>query len=483
MMRLAVKGTGMPRQLKNLRIDEVSSVDHGAGEGVHVLLMKRRSDAALYTSIEKGELSDDVVAYLKREFSADERRSAASSGAALPDGSFPIKTVSDLHNAIQAIGRAKDRAKAMAHIKSRARALGATDALPDSWSKRDDKAAKALALTIETILSDKNSDDVSKSASIVETFKQFHSYLDGDKEPDMAVTPEVQKAITDTIAKALTDAGIKPIAKMTEAHQNYHSQLDGDEASKFAAMSHEERNKYIEKHPIGADGKDGEEDGEDGETEEQAEAKKKLTKSFTDIGIAQDVAKLMAANIIKAGKKKKNKDGQNIHEEGDEESDDGNKDEPEVRAKKALAVELKKRDDEIAKLTKQLGVLSEKDQRVEFGKRAIELGLPEADGELLLKVHRGDPAAIKKLEEKIAGLVKQVESGDVFKEYGSRQNGSGGATPYDQLVAKASELRKNHPELKLTAEQAFDKVMTDPENAELVQLEKRDRQKQIAKIA
>lgn len=69
----------------------------------------------------------------KRTFSADERRAAASSGAALPDGSFPIQNRSDLANAIQAIGRAKDRGKAMAHIKARAKALGATSMLPDSW--------------------------------------------------------------------------------------------------------------------------------------------------------------------------------------------------------------------------------------------------------------------------------------------------------------------------------------------------------------
>ena len=172
----------MPRQLKNLRIDEVSSVDRGAGKGVNVLLLKRFTPDQFYTSIEKGDLADVVIEYLKREFSADERRSAASSGAALPDGSFPIKNKSDLSNAIRAIGRAKDPAKAKAHIKSRARALGASDMLPDSWSKRDeDTALKALALTIETVLGDTSNDAAAKSASLVETFKQFHSYLDGDE--------------------------------------------------------------------------------------------------------------------------------------------------------------------------------------------------------------------------------------------------------------------------------------------------------------
>jgi hypothetical protein len=69
----------------------------------------------------------------KRDFSTAQRDAAASSGAAMPDGSFPIKTVQDLRNAIHAIGRAKDPDAAKAHIKARAKALGKTDLLPDSW--------------------------------------------------------------------------------------------------------------------------------------------------------------------------------------------------------------------------------------------------------------------------------------------------------------------------------------------------------------
>ena len=69
----------------------------------------------------------------KKEFSEDKRKQLASEGEALPDGSFPIQNVSDLENAIQAFGRAKDKAKAKAHIISRARALGASDKIPESW--------------------------------------------------------------------------------------------------------------------------------------------------------------------------------------------------------------------------------------------------------------------------------------------------------------------------------------------------------------
>lgn len=76
----------------------------------------------------------------KREFSTAKRKSAAKAGAALPDGSYPIENESDLHNAVEAFGRAKNPAKVKAHIRARAKALGATGALPDKWGKSADIA-------------------------------------------------------------------------------------------------------------------------------------------------------------------------------------------------------------------------------------------------------------------------------------------------------------------------------------------------------
>lgn len=76
-------------------------------------------------------VTDETVE--KRDVSTDERKKLADKGQALPDGSFPIANVGDLKNAIRAIGRAKDPAKAKAHIKKRAKALGKPDLVPDSW--------------------------------------------------------------------------------------------------------------------------------------------------------------------------------------------------------------------------------------------------------------------------------------------------------------------------------------------------------------
>ena len=57
----------------------------------------------------------------------------AKRGLALPDGSYPISSVSDLENAVQAYGRAKDKPRAKRHIIKRAKDLGAESVLPESW--------------------------------------------------------------------------------------------------------------------------------------------------------------------------------------------------------------------------------------------------------------------------------------------------------------------------------------------------------------
>lgn len=84
---------------------------------------------------------------VKRKFTPGQRDKAASAGAAMPDGSFPIKTEQDLRNAIQAVGRAKDQGAAKAHIIKRARALGLTNLLPDGWvtSTKSEDPAEILA--------------------------------------------------------------------------------------------------------------------------------------------------------------------------------------------------------------------------------------------------------------------------------------------------------------------------------------------------
>lgn len=68
-----------------------------------------------------------------RDVSTKEREKLAETKKAMPDGSYPIANISDLRNAIQAIGRAKNPGAVKAHIKRRARALGRPDLIPAGW--------------------------------------------------------------------------------------------------------------------------------------------------------------------------------------------------------------------------------------------------------------------------------------------------------------------------------------------------------------
>jgi len=80
------------------------------------------------------------------DISQDMREKLAKQGKALPDGSYPIRNVSDLKNAIQAYGRSnpEDRAKVRTHIRKRARALGQKDLIPENW-----KAASTEETAVE----------------------------------------------------------------------------------------------------------------------------------------------------------------------------------------------------------------------------------------------------------------------------------------------------------------------------------------------
>jgi hypothetical protein len=75
----------------------------------------------------------DPADFVKRKFNAETRRRMAESGDAMPDGSYPIANKKDLMNAIRSWGRGGSDPKVKAHIKRRAKALGAEDMIPENW--------------------------------------------------------------------------------------------------------------------------------------------------------------------------------------------------------------------------------------------------------------------------------------------------------------------------------------------------------------
>lgn len=97
-------------------------------------------------------IAADVEEIQKRDFSAAARRAAASRGTAMPDGSFPIESEEDLHNAVRLAAQAKDPDSARRHIISRARAMGMLSAIPQSWHNTDDKAATPEEATFKAAM-------------------------------------------------------------------------------------------------------------------------------------------------------------------------------------------------------------------------------------------------------------------------------------------------------------------------------------------
>ena len=102
---------------------------------------RRRAEGMMKSGEPRDVMSKALKAEmeLKRAFSPEKRRDLAKQGMALPDGSFPIVTSTDLKIAIMAFGRAKNKSAAKRHIIKRAKALKKEDLIPETWGKKDAK--------------------------------------------------------------------------------------------------------------------------------------------------------------------------------------------------------------------------------------------------------------------------------------------------------------------------------------------------------
>lgn len=422
----------MANLLHNIRLSELSLVKRGANKGARVVLVKHDDSG----------LVDYPNSVTKRDFTQAERDAAASNHDAMADGSFPIKNTSDLANAIRLAGNAKNPDAARAHIKARAKALGASDKIPETWSKSAvdeiekliahdtdqmvaiapeafgkhatdiEKAQTALRTSLISIEADVSKSTDDKSQLITKSLDQYKEHLsrmvagevDADTRTQLAkgvtMSEDIKKQLEE-LTKKLTDATTAltksqdelKLAKMSDVQKDYYAKADmtDEEKKKFADMKDEEKTEKMAKSPL---------------------------KKAVDDPIAK-------AAIEKADA-----------------------------------------------LQKQVNELVAKDVAVQFEKRAVAINMPAAFGETMRKAFAGgDADSIKKMEEMIKGLSAQEKTAELFKEYGQADVGKGGATAYEQLQAKAGELIKSVAKdangKSLTKEQAFDRVYNDPANAEL----------------
>lgn len=151
------------RKMVNIATNEVSGVDYPATGLDGWIVMKARDGHEIVT---------------KRDFSDEKRQELADSGAALPDGGFPIESVGDLKNAIRAIGRASNPTSAKSHIIKRAKALGATDQLPDDWSV---SKSDSTNLSVDEILA--KADEMAREHNTLVDALDGATYLEDAPDP------------------------------------------------------------------------------------------------------------------------------------------------------------------------------------------------------------------------------------------------------------------------------------------------------------
>jgi hypothetical protein len=123
------------------------------------------------------------------------RMKLAKEGKALPDGSYPIRNVSDLKNAIQAFGRSKDKDAAKKHIIKRAKDLQRYyDLIPEEWRSKRYRAFSAEELDLTARVASAK-DSLSKKALAADTEEEVAPVtpiapVDGEEAVDAPETVE-----------------------------------------------------------------------------------------------------------------------------------------------------------------------------------------------------------------------------------------------------------------------------------------------------
>lgn len=493
--------------------------------------------AALTPALEaylKRNVIAEAEAVTKREFSGKERRSAAARGHAMPDGGYPIESVGDLSNAIQAIGRAKNPDKTRSHVRRQAARLGRTDLIPESWGKKTAKKEKELrrtaknlgrialilkgAVSFDEVLSEMSStafsegvieavrdachalkdsiesiadcDDLGpneKSTAIGESYDQFMTHLAG-VAPGNIVKAFRQGAgpmasLKKKLKKAFTSVGQSDAASRDSEDKKPKNVTGGEGDERVAEAGN--ANPKTATTPPG-----------------NAMTAKKLRKAVAGL---EDRVRLWksrthaALTMDKAAKDYLN-DPENDMDEDDKAKflDASPKDRAKMMEARPLEKMIAKR---IASLPEpvrkqleagnaaavEIAKMTEQNELVEFGKRAVSLGQSESFGVHLRTLAKGlgtdedRTKAYEAVETALAAYAAQAKTAGLFSEFGSGLRGSGSAA--DQLMAKAdalmAEVNKTAAR-KMTKEMAFDQVYTDPANADLVKQYKNEQRRAAA---
>lgn len=423
------------RIMREFKLFEVSAVDRPCQEPARMVIAKRDGGAVCkecggdgshlekcsmfakawwpdFVNDENDNLLDpETIDYCKRTFTAEQRRHAAASGAAMPGGGFPIQNESDLHNAIRAIGRAKNPGAARAHIKERARALGLSNLIPDTWGKAMKKHIdfnKAVEDKLTVMLMKAATDNGANLDGVVAAGRALKASM--ESIADLDTDAERGEALAKTVDQAVVHLASLVPAGAADAFKAAVAAIPA--ISKGAVMDPKAELEKLQKRNA------------------YLEALAKLSdvhKAFMDKMSDEDKALFVAKSetdrdaAIKASGKKKppGKD------DGDEPDDDD--------MKKSLA----KRDARIETLEKSNAEFVREREEALCKALCRDNGLPESDHEMLAKLRKSDPEAAAAFLKRTKALLAQANPA-LFTELG--KSGGGSDDPTADINAKALEM-------------------------------------------
>jgi hypothetical protein len=124
--------------------------------------------------------------------------------------------------------------------------------------------------------------------------------------------------------------------------------------------------------------------------------------------------------------------------------------------KKALeanggSVELTKARGEISDLQKRLASFEAERELETFRKRALAIGVAEAQAETIMKASKGDAESFAKVLEMLKGATTAARVGGIFKEFGGASGGANDGSALAEIEAKAEVLTKSDPKLSIIA--------------------------------
>lgn len=273
-MRIAKKkGMPVPKADEAKKDFVARACDHPMMKDEYPALKDRRSAASDMHDAHLADLAEDAgteaeesgeqeelpaggaekrAPYWKAEFSAEQRQNLAESGAAMSDGSFPIRNKSDLENALHAQGRAKDVDAARRHIKARAKELGLESMLPDSFggtkksaNQGDEMELQELTKRVASLEAElaeaqkvAKMSDAEKAAAQDATNPVVFKSADGTsfrKNDDPRLVAQAQRI--DALAKSSTEANEKAaMADFAKRAATELTHLPGDVVAKAALL-------------------------------------------------------------------------------------------------------------------------------------------------------------------------------------------------------------------------------------------------------